>query len=47
MGFKIEEIVDHDEEEEFISVRVCEEFIKNFIKGIRKILKDVGYSENA
>ena len=43
MGFKILEVLEQDEEEEYISVTVCEEFIKHFIKGIRKILKDIGY----
>lgn len=44
MGFKIQEIVEHDQEEEYIAIKVCEEFIKSFLKGILKILKDIGYS---
>jgi hypothetical protein len=44
MGFKIEEVMEQDEEEEYVSIKVCEEFIKNFLKGIRKILKDIGYN---
>jgi hypothetical protein len=44
MGHKIEEVLEQDEEEEYISIKVCEEFIKNFLKGIKKILKDIGYN---
>lgn len=43
MGYRIEEVVEQDEEEEYLAVQVCEEFIRNFVRGIRKILKDIGY----
>ena len=44
MGYPIECFVEYDEEEEYIALPVCEEFIRGFIKGILKILKDIGYN---
>jgi len=37
------EYEENDEEEEFISISVCEEFIRHFLKGTLKTLNDIGY----
>ena len=44
MGYQVECVVEYEEEEEYIALPVCEEFIRSFIKGILKILKDIGYN---
>jgi hypothetical protein len=49
MGFPIEEIKEHPEDEDFeeyIEIGVCREFITFFLKGATKILKEIGYSNS-
>lgn len=43
IGFKIEETTENDEEEEYICIAVCEEFVRQFVRGILDTLKDIGY----
>ena len=43
LGFKIQEVIENDEEEQYITIHVCEEFIRGFFKGINKLLVGIGY----
>ena len=48
LGFRIEEISsaidNNEEEEEYIGVVVCEEFVRHFVRGIMKTLREIGYN---
>ena len=42
-GYPILEYEENEEDEEFIAIPVCEEFVKHFLKGTLKTLSEIGY----
>lgn len=45
MGYQVMEVVENDEMEEYIAVEVCQHFIKFFLKGVKKMVRDIGFDK--
>ena len=47
IGYNIEEYMENDEEDEYIVMKICEQFIAHYLKGIVKILRNIGYNTSS
>lgn len=45
MGFKVMEAYENEELEEYVALDVCKYFCKFFLRGIKKIVKEIGFDK--